>query len=365
MLFTPPKPPGYNATPQNPPSWLRWTECLHGLVAYRVVRPTLNQNRPVRFVVLFAHGNACDIADEQLLRSSQAVANALHADVYLYDYCGYGQSPKACGPSAACTAVTTDAMYKRALVYSRAKGARFVLLGHSLGAAVLCHLMASAAVGEDAVAAAVLISAFVTPMGVLHPVLRIFRGFDRYDNASELQALGDENKDIPIAFVTATADSVIDPRDTLELYRCYKARKCLVELDGADHMAVLDYPQVMVYSVMQSLDQLKVIVPTVSRPFHESKPAHTITEPSNIEPIPTPSAESSIPKRLAYVPSETSPVEVVPTLCNEELTSAEHLGLESLMCFFEGPAQPEEKPAADPVPEPVAAEHDVFEVFNQ
>lgn len=324
MLFTPPN-PGYAAfgTP-----WLRWTTSSHGKVAYRVVSPDARGHGP-GFVVLFAHGNACDIADAQLLGAARAAAQALHSDVYLYDYCGYGQSNDKCQTGPSCTAATTEAMFEVVCAAAVDASVPIVLIGHSLGAAAICELIASYDAVSHNVAAVFVISAFVTPMGVLHPVLRVLRSLDRYDNNKALERASNYREPVPIAFVTGVEDSIVSPQDIRDLYESYAGPKTLIEIPNANHMTLINNPWLMIETLQRAMEELDVEQP--SKP-----PAVSIrTQASTFSELPPPIEQP--PKLLTSAESESMYRQLIECTIADESNKTDYA---SLACFLEFYTEP-------------------------
>ena len=214
--------------------WVQYAESEHGPIAYRTVAPGGLE----RFVVLFSHGNACDIGNRSVTEPLGIISESLGAVVFGFDYCGYGRSPKD-DTSVVCTEVSALAVYRVAATKARELGVPLLLIGHSLGAAVMISLAVRTLEAPIAPAALVVLCPFVSPMGVLWGPLKALRVLDYFNNSGALKKCGEH--DLPVFFAGSTADEVISFGDAKQLYEDYSgAHKMLYDARTATHMTILN-----------------------------------------------------------------------------------------------------------------------------
>jgi uncharacterized protein len=182
------------------------------------------RDRPADKTVLVFNGNAADRSARAPLADALARAGL---SVLLFDYRGYAGNPG--HPSE--EGLAADARAARAYVLSRADTSpgSLVYLGESLGGAVAIGLAA-----QHPPAALVLRSPFTTlaDVGQLHypylPVRALLK--DRYDSIGGILAVR-----CPLLVVAGSADTIVPPALSRQLYDAAREPKRYVEIPGADH----------------------------------------------------------------------------------------------------------------------------------
>lgn len=194
--------------------------------------------------VIVFNGNAGNRANR--LPLGQALAEAGYS-VLLTDYRGYGGNRGT--PSERNLAVDAQAAFD--YMADRVGTDRLVYYGESLGAGVAIGLAA-----EEPPAALILRSAFISLADVAsvhYPFLPTsLLLIDRYQNS---ERIGDVQ--VPILFVAGTADTIVPPDQTRELYEAAFEPKYLFMVEGAGHndRALLDGDD-MVEAMVEFLDRV-------------------------------------------------------------------------------------------------------------
>lgn len=181
------------------------------------------QARPDGMTVLVAPGNAGNRADRAPL--ARALGDA-GFDVLLVDYRGYGGNPGS--PNESGLALDIRAAYDT-LRASDVSADRILLFGESLGAAVVTELA-----GEVPAAGMVLRSPFIDLASVAadaYPFLPV-RALLREDYPM-LELIGAVR--IPVAVVYGTADSIVDPAQSIRVAQAAPNAAATFAVDGADH----------------------------------------------------------------------------------------------------------------------------------
>lgn len=231
-MFQPP-----NSSYQPRVRWLRFAESAHGKIAYRTFEP--DEGHSPRCVVLFTHGNACDIGTPSVSGPAKMIADVLSARTFVFDYCGYGQSPSD-GPSVPCTEVSAAAVFRVASSDATQLSVPLLLVGHSLGSAVAISLAAEMLTHKEPhrIAGMLLLCPFVTPLGVWWHALKMLRSAYHFDNIKLLESCAEHN--LPVFFVGSSKDTVIDFDDTKQLFKTYAgSEKRLMDAQPASHMSIL------------------------------------------------------------------------------------------------------------------------------
>ena len=118
---------------------------------------------PETRTIIYSHGNATDIG--AMFPMQVVLVHALHVNVVMYDYSGYGASGGV--PEEKSTYADLDAVYHYVLHESGlvTDASRIVLYGQSVGSGPCCYLAAK----HDQVGGLILHSAFTSGMRVLTP----------------------------------------------------------------------------------------------------------------------------------------------------------------------------------------------------
>lgn len=170
------------------------------------------------FTVLFSHGNAEDIGDDQpLLEHIRAAGFAVLA----YDYQGYGTSA---GNSSERHAYEDEYAAYNFLVQSRhVQPSRIIAFGRSVGSGPACELAS-----RRPVAGLILESAFTSAFRVMTKV-RIFP-FDKFENIRKIKSVH-----CPVLVIHGTDDSLINIAHGKELFAAANEPKQALWIDGAHH----------------------------------------------------------------------------------------------------------------------------------
>jgi fermentation-respiration switch protein FrsA (DUF1100 family) len=168
-----------------------------------------------RFTVLFAHGNAGNISHR--LDRARLLGLRLSAEVFLFDYRGYGRSEGR--PDEQGTYRDARAAYRHLTETRGLTPERLVLFGESLGSAVVLNLAlecaARALVLESPFTSIPDMARLVLPWLPLSPFLRT-----RYDNLAKVGGLkvpllvlhGDRDEVVPFALGRRVFDAAPEPK---------------------------------------------------------------------------------------------------------------------------------------------------------
>jgi uncharacterized protein len=181
--------------------------------------------RDSRLVVLVNHGNAgniCHRLDRALLIQAR-----LGADVFLYDYRGYGRSEGR--PDEEGTYRDARAAYRYLSEQRRLPPERIVLFGESLGCAVALQLALErpcrALVLESAFASVPAMARAVYPFLPLSPFVRT-----RYDNLAKVPQLK-----VPLLMLHGERDSIVPFAQGRRVFEAAPEPKRFYAIPGADH----------------------------------------------------------------------------------------------------------------------------------
>jgi fermentation-respiration switch protein FrsA (DUF1100 family) len=178
-----------------------------------------------RFTILFAHGNAGNISHR--LDRARLLGRRLSAEVFLFDYRGYGRSEGR--PDEQGTYRDARAAYRYLTETRRVGPDRLVLFGESLGSAVVLQLAL-----EGAARALVLESPFtsirdmarlVLPWLPLSPLLRT-----RYDNLAKVGSLK-----VPLLVLHGDRDEVVPFAQGRRVFEAAREPKRFHRIVGAGH----------------------------------------------------------------------------------------------------------------------------------
>lgn len=175
-------------------------------------------NPQARFTILFSHGNAEDIGD------NQAYFEELHRTgfaVFAWDYRGYGLSDGR--PSEASFYRDSEAVYQYLTGTLRVPPDRIILVGRSLGGAAAVHLAAL-----HPAAGLVLESSFVSGRRVLSRI-PLFP-FDKFRNIDRIGRVR-----CPVLVIHGTADRTIPFEHGQILFAAAPHPKRSLWVEGADH----------------------------------------------------------------------------------------------------------------------------------
>jgi len=175
-------------------------------------------NPQADFTVLFSHGNAEDIGDDQpLLEHIKAAGFA----VFAYDYQGYGTSEGR--PSERHAYEDENAAYNFLVQSMHVQPSRIIAFGRSVGSGPACDLALRRPVGG-----LILESAFTSAFRVMTRV-RILP-FDKFDNLRKIKSVH-----CPVLIVHGTEDSVINISHGKELFAAANEPKQALWIEGANH----------------------------------------------------------------------------------------------------------------------------------
>ena len=170
------------------------------------------------FTILFSHGNAEDIGDDQaLLERIRAAGFA----VFAYDYQGYGTSEGK--PSERHAYADEDAAYNFLVQSMHIKPNRIIAFGRSVGSGPATDLAS-----HQPIAGLILESAFTSAFRVITRVSVL--PFDRFDNLGKIKSVH-----CPVLIIQGTQDSVINTSHGRELFAAANEPKQALWVQGADH----------------------------------------------------------------------------------------------------------------------------------
>lgn len=170
------------------------------------------------FTVLFSHGNAEDIGDDQqLLERIRAAGFA----VFAYDYQGYGTSEGR--PSERHAFEDENAAYNFLVQSMHVQPDRIIAFGRSVGSGPACDLGS-----RRPVAGLILESAFTSAFRVMTRV-RVLP-FDKFDNLRKISSVR-----CPVLIIHGTEDSVINISQGKELFAAANEPKQALWVQGANH----------------------------------------------------------------------------------------------------------------------------------
>ncbi len=211
MLFQPPD-PTYTGD-----SNLIWLETRRG---NRI--PAFFINRKAPLTILFSHGNAEDLGG--ILRYFQYFGDRIHANVFAYDYSGYGLGTGTASEEDVYSDVEAAFSYVRDVLHIPWEN--IVLFGRSLGSAASTHIAA------------------LTPVRGLVlqcPMLSVFRiAFNlKYSLPGDMLLNIDRMKDIeaPVLVIHGTQDEVVPFWHGVEIFNArneHQVSECYW-VDGGKH----------------------------------------------------------------------------------------------------------------------------------
>jgi fermentation-respiration switch protein FrsA (DUF1100 family) len=175
--------------------------------------------------VLFAHGNAGNISHR--LDRAREMRSRLGAEVFLFDYRGYGLSEGS--PDEAGTYADARAAHRYLTEARGLSPERLVLFGESLGSAVVLDLALSCGAGalvlESAFTSIADMARVVLPFLPLRPLLRT-----RYDNLAKIGGLK-----VPLLVLHGDRDEVVPFAQGRRLFEAAPEPKRFFAIPGAGH----------------------------------------------------------------------------------------------------------------------------------
>ncbi|MGA2648317.1 MAG: alpha/beta hydrolase [Candidatus Sulfotelmatobacter sp.] len=182
------------------------------------ISATYLPNPDATFTVLFSHGNAEDIGDDEpLLERIRAAGFAVLA----YDYQGYGTSEGK--PTERHAYDDEDAAYNFLVQTMHIQPTKIIALGRSVGSGPAAELAS-----RRPVAGLILESAFTSAFRVMTRV-SVFP-FDRFDNLPKVKKVHR-----PVLIIHGTQDSVINVVHGRELFAAANEPKQALWVEGANH----------------------------------------------------------------------------------------------------------------------------------
>jgi fermentation-respiration switch protein FrsA (DUF1100 family) len=182
------------------------------------ISATYLPNPEAIFTVLFSHGNAEDIGDDQpLLERIRASGFA----VFAYDYQGYGTSEGR--PSERHAYEDEDTAYNFLVQSMHVQPHRIIAFGRSVGGGPACDLAS-----RRPVAGLILESAFTSAFRVMTRV-RVLP-FDKFDNLHKIRSVR-----CPVLIIHGTEDSVVNTFHGKELFAAANEPKQALWVRGANH----------------------------------------------------------------------------------------------------------------------------------
>ena len=182
------------------------------------ISATYLPNPDATFTVLFSHGNAEDIGDDEpLLERIRAAGFAVLA----YDYQGYGTSEGK--PTERHAYDDEDAAYNFLVQAMHIQPTKIVAFGRSVGSGPAADLAS-----RRPVAGLILESAFTSAFRVMTRVSVL--PFDRFDNLQKIKKVH-----CPVLVIHGRQDSVINVVHGRELFAAANKPKQALWVDGANH----------------------------------------------------------------------------------------------------------------------------------
>jgi len=182
------------------------------------ISATYLANPDAIFTILFSHGNAEDIGDDQeLLERIRAAGFA----VFAYDYQGYGTSEGK--PSERHAYDDEDAPYNFLVQSMQIQPNRIIAFGRSVGSGPAADLAS-----RRPVAGLILESAFTSAFRVMTRVLVL--PFDKFDNLRKIKSVH-----CPVLIIHGTQDSVINAFHGRKLFAAANEPKQQLWVQGANH----------------------------------------------------------------------------------------------------------------------------------
>ena len=182
------------------------------------ISATYLPNPEADLTVLFSHGNAEDIGDDQpLLERIRAAGFA----VFAYDYRGYGTSDGR--PTERHAYEDEDAVYNYLVQSMHVQPNKIIAFGRSVGSGPACDLAS-----RRPVAGLILESAFTSAFRVMTRI-RVLP-FDKFNNLSKIKSVH-----CPVLIIHGTEDSVINISHGKELFAAANQPKRALWIEGANH----------------------------------------------------------------------------------------------------------------------------------
>jgi alpha-beta hydrolase superfamily lysophospholipase len=182
------------------------------------ISATYLPNPEAVFTVLFSHGNAEDIGDDQPLLERIGAAGFA---VFAYDYQGYGTSEGTASERHAYE--DEEAAYNFLVQSMHVQPNRIIAFGRSVGSGPACDLAS-----RHPVAGLILESAFTSAFRVMTGV-RVLP-FDKFDNLRKIKLVR-----CPVLIIHGTEDSVISISHGKKLFAAANEPKQAIWIQGANH----------------------------------------------------------------------------------------------------------------------------------
>jgi fermentation-respiration switch protein FrsA (DUF1100 family) len=182
------------------------------------ISATYLPNPDAIFTVLFSHGNAEDIGDDEPLLERIRAAGF---GVLAYDYQGYGTSEGK--PTERHAYDDEDAAYKFLVQTMHIQPTKIIAFGRSVGSGPAADLAS-----RRPVAGLILESAFTSAFRVMTRVSVL--PFDRFDNLQKIKKVH-----CPVLVIHGRQDSVINVVHGRELFAAANEPKQALWVDGANH----------------------------------------------------------------------------------------------------------------------------------
>ena len=182
------------------------------------ISATYLPNPEANFTVLFSHGNAEDIGDDQPLLERIRAAGF---SVFAYDYQGYGTSEGRATERH--TYEDEDAAYNYLVQSVHVQPNKIIAFGRSVGSGPACDLAS-----RRQVAGLILESAFTSAFRVMTRI-RVLP-FDKFDNLRKIKSVH-----CPVLIIHGTQDSVINSSYGKELFAAANEPKQALWVEGATH----------------------------------------------------------------------------------------------------------------------------------
>ncbi|GMS82312.1 hypothetical protein PENTCL1PPCAC_4487 [Pristionchus entomophagus] len=183
-------------------------------------------------VIIFAQPNSSDIGSFMQPHSVSfaALANAMHMDIYAFDYSGYGLSSGY--PSERNVYADVHAVYD--YVRKERPDKRICLIGYSIGTSAVTDL---ASLEPPGLSGVILVAPFTSGMRLMWnaPAQEKTCCLDRFTSAEKITEVN-----VPVLIIHGADDTMISMDHSQELHRRLKHPVPPLFVHGADHMSIFN-----------------------------------------------------------------------------------------------------------------------------
>ncbi|CAF1124914.1 unnamed protein product [Adineta ricciae] len=229
VLYPRPNPPHYSA--KSHPNYLIWIPPNGSIPS---IPCFYFQASPERPLIIWSHGNGCDIGTMVPLLS--LLNRTLSVNILIYEYPGYGLCVGQT-PSEDKINRHTQQAYTFARSVLRFPPDRIVFYGHSIGSGTACMMVASLIQSRIPVGGLILQSPYQSLTDLVKQKAGVFRLFISelgWNNINVIQVIT-----CPVLFIHGKQDDLISYDNSIKLYNaCPSHKKQIVLIDNADHNTI-------------------------------------------------------------------------------------------------------------------------------